>query len=343
MKKNIFSLCRTFTFAVMVSALFVSLVSCDPDNSFSSSESDGFEDTTSEVAVTGKVNDLGANYAEISGYANLNLLPDGGSGNPVIGVELVEADAESNDAAIQSITASLVGNTFVVSFSALFSTTKYRYRSFVKYGGLTYYGKYKEFTTELLREAVDLGLSVKWASCNIGAKSPEDFGGYYAWGETEEKTNYSWSTYKWCRGSYDSQIKYCTSGYYGTVDNKTNLDLEDDVAHVKWGGDWRMPTKAEQDELLKKCSWSQTRVNGVYGYRVQGPSGNNIFLPAAESRGRIDVGVSGSNGYYWSATLDSEDSNWACNIYFFEGYYGQYHDRGRSDRFIGYSIRPVTK
>ena len=108
-------------------------------------------------------------------------------------------------------------------------------------------------------EAVDLGLSVKWASCNVGATTPEDCGDYYAWGEIEEKENYDWSTYKWCNGSYDTQTKYCTNSSYGTVDNKTTLDLEDDVAHVKWGGSWRMPTKAAPGLGQRRTALTGTR------------------------------------------------------------------------------------
>ena len=132
-------------------------------------------------------------------------------------------------------------------------------------------------------EAIDLGLpsGTKWANMNVAASTPEEYGGYYAWGETEEKDNYSWSTYKWCRGSYDTQTKYCTDSSYGTVDNKTVLDPEDDVAHVKWGGTWRMPTLDEQKELLNKCTWNWTTQNGVNGYKGTGPNGNSIFLPAA--------------------------------------------------------------
>ena len=87
-------------------------------------------------------------------------------------------------------------------------------------------------------EYVDLGLpsGTKWATCNVGASSPEDYGEYYAWGETETKSTYDWRTYKWCKGSNDTMTKYCTSSSSGTVDNKTVLDPEDDVAHVKWGG-----------------------------------------------------------------------------------------------------------
>ena len=104
---------------------------------------------------------------------------------------------------------------------------------------------------------VDLGLpsGLKWAVCNVGADSPEGYGFYFAWGETETKSRYSWNTYKWCNGSYYTQTKYCTNSSYGTVDNKTTLDLSDDAARANWGGSWRMPTKAEQDELRNNCTW----------------------------------------------------------------------------------------
>ena len=104
---------------------------------------------------------------------------------------------------------------------------------------------------------VDLGLSVKWATCNVGATTPEGYGNYYAWGETKPKSTYDWSTYKYCNGDRYSMTKYCTNSEYGIVDNKTTLELSDDAAHVNWGGSWRMPTKAEQDEL-NNCTWTWT-------------------------------------------------------------------------------------
>ena len=132
-------------------------------------------------------------------------------------------------------------------------------------------------------EYVELGLpsGIKWATCNIGATKPEEYGGYYAWGETEEKSYYDWDTYKWCNGTYNSLTKYCTDSGSGRVDNKTVLDPEDDVAHIKWGGSWRMPTRDEIKELNDNCTWQWTTLNGVNGYRVTGPNGNSIFLPAA--------------------------------------------------------------
>ena len=102
-------------------------------------------------------------------------------------------------------------------------------------------------------KAIDLGLSVKWASCNVGATAPEGYGDYYAWGETDTKSDYSWSTYIWCNGSGRTLTKYCTDSSYGNVDNKITLDSDDDVAHVEWGGSWRMPTLDEIKEAAKKA------------------------------------------------------------------------------------------
>ncbi len=188
--------------------------------------------------------------------------------------------------------------------------------------------------------AVDLGLpsGLKWASCNVGATAPEEYGGYYAWGETEEKSDYDWDTYKYCNGTYTSMTKYCTSSSYGTVDNKTTLEPNDDVATVKWGGSWRMPTKAEQDELRNNCTWTWTTLNGVNGYRVTGPNGNSIFLPAAGYRDGSEVYSQGSYGYYWSSSLNSSYSYYAYYLYFYSIYYGwDYYYY----RCYGLTVRPV--
>ena len=191
-------------------------------------------------------------------------------------------------------------------------------------------------------EAIDLGLpsGLKWATCNVGAAKPEDYGGYYAWGEVEEKDDYSWSTYRWCNGTYDSMTKYCTSASYGTVDNKTVLEPEDDVAHVKWGGEWRMPTQAEREELLNNCKWTWTNLNGVNGYQVTGPNGNSIFLPAAGCRMGTEVHNRGSNGYYWLSSLVSESDRDAYHLYFYGSYYTW---NGCHNRFGGRSVRPVSE
>ena len=191
-----------------------------------------------------------------------------------------------------------------------------------------------------VHEAVDLGLSVKWATCNVGANSPEEFGDYYAWGETEVKTDYSWGTYKWCNGSDDSMTKYCIDNDYGEVDNKTTLDPSDDVAHVRWGGKWRMPTLNEIEELCKKCSWEWTEVNGVKGCKVTGPNGNSVFLPAVGFRGGTDVYDRGSYGHYWSATLGKFDSYGAYRLFFSSRNHDYWRSSSRGD---GRTVRPVTE
>ena len=151
---------------------------------------------------------------------------------------------------------------------------------------------------------VDLGLSVKWATCNVGADSPEEYGDYFAWGEISPKSTYNWSTYKYCNGSSTTMTQYCENSYYGTVDNKTYLELEDDAAHVNWGGKWRMPTRSEQEYLIEKCTWTWTTLNGVTGYKVTSKkNGKSIFLPAAGYRVDEFSKVSGTYIYYWSNTL----------------------------------------
>ena len=147
-------------------------------------------------------------------------------------------------------------------------------------------------------QAVDLGLSVKWASCNVGANKPEEYGDYFAWGEVKPKSVYNWTTYKYCKGTNKTMTKYSTDSYYGIVDNKTTLEAQDDAATANWGGAWRMPTKAEQDELRTKCTWVWTTLNGVNGYKVIGSNGNSIFLPAAGCMYRRSLSNAGSRGYY---------------------------------------------
>ncbi len=189
-------------------------------------------------------------------------------------------------------------------------------------------------------EYVDLGLSVKWATCNVGATKPEEYGDYFAWGETQPRDyyDYDWSTYKWCNGSHNTQTKYCTDSYYGTVDNKTQLELSDDAARANWGGSWRMPTKAEQDELRKNCTWTWTTQNGVKGYKVTSSNGNSIFLPAAGYRNSSGLNYAVSSGYYWSSSLDTDIPYTAYNLHFGSSHADLTSDRSR---FCGLSVRPV--
>ena len=198
-------------------------------------------------------------------------------------------------------------------------------------------------------QAVDMGTvvngkNIKWASFNIGASSPEEYGLHYAWGETEPKDNYSWSTYKWCNGSYSTLTKYNTSSSYGTVvDNKTVLDPADDVASVKLGGKWRMPTYAEWTELQTKCTWTWTtnyNGTGVKGRIVTATNGNSIFLPAAGRRYGTDLGSAGSDGDYWSSSLYTGDPRSAWYVYFYSGNVNRFYYEYRC---YGRSVRPVTE
>lgn len=197
-------------------------------------------------------------------------------------------------------------------------------------------------------EFVDLGLTtdgglpIYWATCNVGAESPEDYGLYFAWGETEgygSNTNdgrlFDWKNYKLCRGDNYLLIKYCTDSSFGTVDNKRDLDPEDDAAYTNWGGSWRMPTSAEQDMLREKCTW--TLDSSKKGYTVKGPNGNTIFLPEAGYRNGSSIGSVGVCGYYWSSSLGYHDPDLADYLTLSSG-------RVDSDidfRNYGHSVRAV--
>ena len=193
--------------------------------------------------------------------------------------------------------------------------------------------------SDVVHSYVDLGLSVKWATCNIGATKREDYGDYYAWGEVETKTSYSWAAYKY--GTSDSNIsKYNSDGSKGTVDYKTALDQADDVAHVKWGGSWRMPTYAEQRELINNCYMSWTTVNGVNGYlftsKKPGYESASIFLPAGGNSSYGMINNIGSKGFYWSKTLSESEFAWLLDFssYFEPDSFDEY-------RYVGCLIRPV--
>ena len=193
-------------------------------------------------------------------------------------------------------------------------------------------------------EYVDLGLpsGTLWATRNIGANSPVEYGDYFAWGETEPKEIYSWDTYKWCRVYDDWFTKYCTDeeyGYNGFTDNKRKLDPEDDAAYVNWGSSWRMPTKKQQNELRDKCTWTWTTLDGVNGRLVTGPNGNTIFLPAAGECSDSGLRHDGSWGYYWSSELYfyTDGSDVAQALHF----YSVHFDTGWDLRYYGLTVRAV--
>jgi len=225
--------------------------------------------------------------------------------------------------------------------------TTYYVRAYMKNQMGLYIGDIKSFKTEGNKLTyVDLGLSVKWATCNVGATKPEEYGDYFAWGETVPKSDCSWSTYKYCNGDFDELTKYCSISSYGNngfTDTKTVLDPEDDAAHVNWGGSWRMPTKEEQDELRNtdNCTWTWTTLNGTNGYKVQskklGYTDKWIFLPAAGYRNGSDFVDVGSYGYYWSSSLTTVYPSYAYYLRFNSSYVN-WNGSNRND---GLSVRPV--
>lgn len=187
-------------------------------------------------------------------------------------------------------------------------------------------------------EWVDLGLSsgTLWATCNVGANSPEEYGDYFAWGETSPKSIYDWSTYKWCI-SDSKMTKYCSTPNYGTVDNLFQLELEDDAAYVNWGSSWRTPTRYQAEELATQCSWKGYAVNGIGGWLGTGPNGNTLFLPAAGYFSSNSHIYPGSHGMYWSSTV----GNAAPQSYRLWLYYINVECANRSNRCLGCTVRPV--
>ena len=205
-------------------------------------------------------------------------------------------------------------------------------------------------------EYVDLGLSVKWATCNVGADKPEDYGDYYAWGELEPKENFSWANYRFrTRGNDEVHVRFnkYTSMYYTAMldadhryyiaDDKTRLDPEDDVAHVKWGGNWRLPTDEEMNELVDSCTWTWTTMNSVNGCLVtsnrSGYTDRSIFLPAAgtyafEPNNR-SVGIW---GHYWSSSVNRDKTSHSASVLCFSS---SYYAVKIDFRNHGQSIRPV--
>ncbi len=192
-------------------------------------------------------------------------------------------------------------------------------------------------------EYVDLGLpsGTLWATCNVGASSPEEYGDYFAWGETEPKNDYSWSTYKYCMGDRYTMTKYGTDSRFGLVDNKTELEPSDDAATVNWGSGWQMPSEEQCVELFSSryTTRTWTTMNGKYGRKITSKSnGNSIFLPAAGCRYDTNLGSAGSSGDYWSRSLSAYYSNGAC-VQGFDSSDIIY--TGHVDRCYGHSVRPV--
>ena len=205
------------------------------------------------------------------------------------------------------------------------------------YFPLTYFDKFNG------HDYVDLGLSVVWATCNVDAIHPAGSGGFYAWGELNEKPKYEWSNYLWADGVYDKLTKYCTNEAYGTFDNARFLADDDDVAHQKWGGAWRLPNKAEMEELCNQanCSSVWTIENGVVGRKFtskkEGYTDKSIFLPAY---GFYDGAVNKMTtaGFYWSSSLITATPYGAYCLEITSGAAFTYEE----ERYRGFLVRPVV-
>lgn len=175
-------------------------------------------------------------------------------------------------------------------------------------------------------EGIDLGLSVKWASCNVGALEPEEAGAYVAWGEKAEKGDYNWANY------FDTNCEQPLTGISGMADY--------DIAAAEWGGEWRLPTLAEMQELCDRCTWAWTEQSGQAGCLVTGPSGKSIFLPAAGTRQGTSLYLAGNYGSFLTGTRDSENAFYARTLVFFSN--GE-HWLDTNLRDYGQSVRPVCK
>ncbi len=195
-------------------------------------------------------------------------------------------------------------------------------------------------------EYVDLGLpsGLLWASCNVGATASEEAGNYFSWGEIEQDSNFNWGAYQWSGTSYSSMTKYCNNAEFGLdgfTDNKVVLDAEDDAAHALMGGDWRMPTKAEFDELLAECTWEWATVNEINGYKVSSKvegNENYIFLPAVGYQS-YDIQYYNERGAYWSASLD-ENEAYQAHYLFFDATVCK---SAKKNRYCGYTVRAVIQ
>ena len=178
-------------------------------------------------------------------------------------------------------------------------------------------------------EYIDLGLSVKWATCNINANNPWDYGSYFAWGETSKKSSYT----------KDNSKTYSNSRY----DNGIGGNISTDVASAIWGGSWRLPAKKEFQELLNNCTWIWTTFNDMVGFKVKSiKNGRSIFLPAAGYRDGTLLTTAGYLGYYWSSTPGEDYSDRAFCLCFFMDNYKKYYFVHQKERYNGYSIRPVS-
>ena len=362
---------KPFIVAIAACAL---LLACTPGDK-NNGEGGGNQNNQDELTVTGTASDITEYSATLTGYANLPFE----LGDAEVGI-MYDTKQSFEDGQKVVATALDGNNKFTVTVTGLTPSTTYYYKSYVQNGMAVKYGSVLSFTTKestVPYGAVDLGIvmtradgttyNLYWAKSNLSEEglcpNPEDYGDYYAWGETEpyyssqdpltwkdgKTAGYGWVSYKWCNGDYNKLTRYCPenkTNYWdgtGTPDNKTEFsdyNYADDAARAKLGGKWHMPTDAEWKALLDNCTWPGTTQNGVNGRLVKAPNGNSIFLPAAGGRGSTNLYNAGSYGLYWSSSLYTDRPNLAWSIYFNSDYVHRNYD---DYRYYGFSVRPVTE
>ena len=312
-----------------------------------------FTTTSIQASVSADASDIQYNSATISG--SLDVQSEGSFSKSAV---LYYSSSEST---LEGLKSKGTGKTLTLgadgsyceTLSSLSPSTSYNYVVVAKVDDVEFVSTIGDFLTPALpfEPLVDLGLSVKWASCNLGASKPTEYGGYYQWAGTEDVSDtgiyldVSNCPYHTGSDKYSGWTKYITESYYGTVDNKTVLESMDDAASVALGGEWRMPTDEEWTELRNtgNCSWTWTTIDGVNGYKVQskksGYTDNWIFLPAAGYRCSDFLDDVGSDGYYWSSSLTTGNPSCAYIMSFLSGNFDRYYYY----RYYGLSVRPVLR
>ena len=345
---------RTRLFPIIV-LMMVFAIGCNkPDEPNNDENNNGPNDSIIDPNNGGGNNGNNDNDVRVTTYMPQNITITtakcGGDAIVTQGLSLTEIgicwSKEQNPTANQDHISTTVWNEpFVCTITGMEPHTKYYVRAYALRGLEYYYGEERSFAT-LDYGYVDLGLpsGTLWATCNVGAETPEDYGDYFSWGETQPKAGYQWRYYKYCYYVNDFSphplTKYCTDpscGYNGFTDNLTTLLPEDDAATSNWGEDWNTPTIEQWQELHNNTTQIWTTKNGVNGCLVTASNGNYLFLPAAGIGNDAQsgwVGHAGESGCYWSKSLDTDYLGYAysLNDSFEYSYY----------RYYGFSIRPVT-